>query len=230
MPQVQPFGAETLTAYEVGFKSQWLDRHVRLNVAAFYNKYKGIQLTLLSCPQFGGPGPCALPTNAGDAIVKGAEAEAEVHPFGGMELDGSLSYLKFNYIGSSFNPNQVTGITVGMTTPYTPKWKWSFGAQYAFEVGDKGSLTPRVDVSYQDSVYTNALNGPNNFNPGYTVANARLTWRSATGGWEAALDVTNFTNKLYYLTTFDLSATGGGSVQGQPGMPREWTVSLKKSF
>ena len=230
VPQVQPFGAETLTAYEVGFKSQWLDRHVRLNVAAFYNKYKGIQLTLLSCPQFGGPGPCALPTNAGDAIVKGAEAEAEVHPFGGMELDGSLSYLKFNYIGSSFNPNQVTGITVGMTTPYTPKWKWSFGAQYAFEVGDKGSLTPRVDVSYQDSVYTNALNGPNNFNPGYTVANARLTWRSATGGWEAALDVTNFTNKLYYLTTFDLSATGGGSVQGQPGMPREWTVSLKKSF
>ncbi len=226
--QVQPFGPETLDAYEIGFKSQWLDRKVRLNAAAFYNQYKAIQIALLSCPQFGGPGPCALPVNAGNANVKGAEVEAEVHPVGGLEIDGSASYLDFKYIGSSLNPN--TGVTTGMVTPYNPKFKWSIGAQYEFPVGDKGSLTPRIDAAYQSAIYTNAINGPLNRINGYTTANARLTWRAAEGGWEAAVEVTNLTNKLYYVTTFDLTGAGGGSVAGQPGMPREWAVSVKKSF
>ena len=226
--QVQPFGPETVDAYEVGFKSQWLDRHVQLNAAAFYNKYNDIQLTLLSCPQFGGPGPCALPINGGNADVRGVEAETEIHPFGGLQVDGSVSYLKFGYLASSLNA--ATGILPWMSTPYTPKWKWSAGVQYAFDVMGKGELIPRIDLAYQDSVYSNAVNGPLNQIPQYTVGNARLTWRSATGGWETALEVSNFTNKLYYLTTFDLTGAGGGSVSGEPAMPREWSVSLKKTF
>ena len=226
--QVQPFGPETLTAYEAGFKSQWLDRRLRLNVAAFYNQYKDIQLTLLSCPQFGGPGPCALPINGGDANVKGVEFETELHPVGALELDGSLSYLKFDYVASSLNPS--TGITPGMVTPYNPKWKWSVGAQYPIEVGELGSLTPRIDLTHQSEVFSNAINGPLNRIAPYTVGNARITWRNATGGWEVAAEVTNFTNKLYYITTFDLTGAGGGSVGGQPAMPREWSVSVRKNF
>ena len=227
--QVRSFGPETLTAYEVGIKSQWFDRRVRLNLSAFYNKYKDIQLTLLSCPQFGGPGPCALPVNGGDANVKGVEVETELHPYGGLEIDASGSYLNFHYIGSSINPN--TGIQPWMSTPFNPKWKWSVGAQYAFDVPMlHGTLTPRVDLSHQSFVYSNALNGPLNRIPGYTVGNARLTWRANEGGWEAAFEVTNFTDKLYYLTTFDLTGAGGGSVSGQPAMPREWAVTLRKSF
>ena len=225
--QVLPFGPETLDAYEVGFKSQWLDRRVRLNVSAFYNRYKAIQIALLSCPSVS-PGPCALPVNGGNADVKGAEAEAEIHPVAGLEMDGSVSYLDFAYIASSLAPN--TGILPGMVTPYTPKWKWSFGAQYDFDLGDKGTLTPRIDGSYQSTLYSNALNGPlNQINP-YTLWNAKLTYRPTSGGWETSVGVTNLTNKLYYVTTFDLTGAGGGSVDGQPGMPREWLVTVKKSF
>ena len=225
--QVLPFGPETLDAYEVGFKSQFLDRRVRLNAAAFYNQYKSIQITLLSCPNVS-PGPCALPINGGNADVKGAEAEAEIHPIGGLQLDGSVSYLKFDYIASSLVAN--TGILPGMVTPYTPKWKWSFGAQYAFDLGDKGSLIPRIDGSYQDTIYSNAVNGPLNQIAPYTLWNARVTYRAATGGWETSVGVTNLTNKLYYLTTFDLTGAGGGAVSGQPGVPREWLVSVRKAF
>src|ERR1019366_6433673 len=62
--QVVPFAPETLTAYEIGAKSDFLDRRIRLNVSLFENKFKDIQETLLSCPQFslGIPGfPCAVP-------------------------------------------------------------------------------------------------------------------------------------------------------------------------
>ncbi len=80
LQQVQPFGPETLNAYEVGIKSQWLDRRVRLNLSAFYNQYDAIQVALLSCPQFGGPGPCALPINGGNADVKGRRSRNRSSP------------------------------------------------------------------------------------------------------------------------------------------------------
>ena len=123
-----------------------------------------------------------------------------------------------------------TGITLGMTTPYTPKWKWSIGAQYAFDLGDHGTLTPRIDASYQSSEFTNPINDPAwNQISGYTVMNARLTYRAATGGWSTWLAVTNLTDKLYYLTLFDLHSSAG-YVNGQPAMPREWSITVKKTF
>ncbi len=160
--------------------------------------------------------------------MKGLEAETEIHPFGGLEIDGSASYLNFKYIASSLNPN--TGILPGMATPYTPKWKWSFGAQYDFDLHGKGDLIPRVDGAYQSDLYSNAVNGPLNRIPAYALFNAKLTYRAPTGGWEVSGSLNNFTNKLYYVTTFDLTGAGGGSVAGQPGMPREWLVTLRKTF
>ena len=232
--QVRPFNAETLDAYEIGFKGQFFDRKMRLNGSFFYNKYKDIQLTLLACPQFGGPGPCALPQNAGDANVKGAELETELHPFAGLQIDGSLSYLDFDYTRidpQAGGPSSPTGVQKGMYTPFTAKWKASMGIQYEIPLnGWWGSLTPRFDASYEDAVFTNAVNGPLNRIAPHTIANARLTWRPSSGGWEAALEVSNLTDKLYYIGKFDLTGAGAGTVAGTPAMPREWLVRVKKTF
>jgi iron complex outermembrane receptor protein len=205
---------------------------MRLNLAGFYNEYNNIQLTLTSCPNesFGSAAiPCALPANVGNAHVSGFEAETEIHPIAGAEIDGSVSYLNFKYtqINNSQGP---TGILLGMTTPYTPTWKWSLGAQYMIDMGGWGSLTPRIDVSYQSSEYTNPINDPAwNEIAGYTVANGRLTYRAPKGGWSAWLEVKNLTNQLYYLTLFDLHSSAG-YVNGQPAMPREWSLTVKKTF
>jgi iron complex outermembrane receptor protein len=231
--QVQPFGPETLTAYEIGFKSDLFDRVVRLNAAAFLSKYKDIQLTLLSCPQFGGPGPCALPQNAGDADIKGFEVETTIDPHNGLLLDASLSYLDFKYTSinpQAGGPTSPGGVQIGMVAPYTPEWKWAVGVQYEIGLGNSGSLTPRFDASYQSEMWSNAVNGPNNHIGGYTLANARLTWRNAQKDLEVALEVTNLFDKYYFLTNFDLTGAGAGIVSGQPGHPREWAVSVKKSF
>ena len=233
--QVQPFGPETLTAYEVGLKTTALDRRLRVNVSAFYNQYDNIQLTLLSCPQFSPPipgFPCALPQNAGNADVKGLEGEFEFHPVEHLTIDGSASYIDFKY--TSINPlaggpSSPAGVQINMVAPYTPKVKWSVGAQYEIGMGKWGSLTPRIDASYQDNVFTNAVNGPNNRIAAYTLMNARATWRAGDGKWEAALEITNLTNKLYYTTLFDLSGLAG-YVNGQPGAPREFAFTVKRRF
>jgi iron complex outermembrane receptor protein len=231
--QVQPFGPETLTAYELGFKSDLFGRLVRLNGAAFFSDYKGIQLTLLSCPQFGGPGPCALPQNAGDAEIKGLELETTIDPGNGLLIDAAMSYLDFDYTAinpQAGGPTAPAGVQLGMVPPYTPKWKWAVGIQYEIDLGNSGSITPRADANHQSEIFSNAVNKPSNLIEGYTLANARLTWRNEDEDLEVALSVTNLFDKYYLLTSFDLTGAGAGFVAGQPGRPREWAVSVKKTF
>jgi iron complex outermembrane recepter protein len=82
--QAEAFGPETLTAYEIGAKTDWFNHSLRLNISGFYSKYRDIQVVLLSCPQFSGgiaAIPCAAPVNGGDANIYGAELEAEYSYF-----------------------------------------------------------------------------------------------------------------------------------------------------
>jgi iron complex outermembrane receptor protein len=117
-----------------------------------------------------------------------------------------------------------------MVPPYTPKWKWAAGIQYEVDLGDTGSITPRLDANYQSDIFSNAVNGPNNQIEGYTLANARLTWRNKDEDLEVALSVTNLFDKYYLLTSFDLTGAGAGFVAAQPGRPREWAITVKKEF
>src|SRR5690606_12610777 len=91
--QVLPLGPETLTAYELGFKSDLFDRKVRLNAAAYLSKYRDIQLSLSNCTAQAGVGfgvPCALIVNAGDADIKGFEIETSLRPADGLIIDAAL--------------------------------------------------------------------------------------------------------------------------------------------
>ena len=62
------------------FKSDFADNRIRLNVAAFLNKYEDIILRLNFCAQspMGQQTPCQLPANVGTADVKGLEVETNI--------------------------------------------------------------------------------------------------------------------------------------------------------
>jgi iron complex outermembrane recepter protein len=230
--QAVPFDPEGVKSYEIGVKSDLLDRKLRLNASIFKSDYTDLQLTLTSCPQFGVGLPCAVVANAGDAEMKGAELEVELHPVAGLSIDGSYSYLDFDYTRinpQAGGPTRPTGPQFGMRPTYTPKTKLSLGMQYALEMGDQGSLTPRIDASYQSSVFSSGSNALTNRIGGYTVVNARLTWRAAESQWEASLEGTNITNKYYFLTRFDQFGLTG-TTDGQPGRPRELALTVKRKF
>ena len=228
--QEQSFDPETLTAYELGLKSDWLDRRLRVNGAVFLNKYTDIVLTVNNCPLPGAPAPtpCAMPVNAGEADIKGAELEATVIPVDHLSIDASGSYLHFNYTSISAAA-QAAGITLGMQSPFAPRWKFSAGAQYQWIMGSAGSLTPRIDWSRQTSFHAAAINSPFNHVDGYSLLNGRVTWRDASELWNVSLEVTNLTDKLYYLGIFD-NRGSSRTVMGQPAPPRQWAVSVKRNF
>ena len=148
--QIKSFQPEVLTSYEAGIKTDLFDRALRLNLSGFINKYDDIILTLSACPT----APCLQPNNVGKADVKGFEIETTIRPVENFTIDGALSYLDFQY-------KKITGptaVTLDMVTPYTPKWKWSFGMQYDVPDVMSGTLSARFDGSYQSKIYTEAVN------------------------------------------------------------------------
>jgi iron complex outermembrane recepter protein len=222
VPQVRSFNPETLTAYEVGAKGDFFQRKLRVNLSAFLNKFKDIQITLLACPD----APCALPANAGDADIKGLELEVEARPVDHFSIDGSFSNLDFKYT----RVNPATGVPQGSTAPGTIKTKWSLGMQYEFELAGGASITPRIDHSYQGGFNTNAIPTAGNRVSGYGLTNAQITWKSANEGWQISLIGSNLDDKYYFNSVFDLTTLGGGSNYGFVAPPREWSLQVQKKL
>jgi iron complex outermembrane receptor protein len=228
--QALPFNPEVLYNYEVGLKTDLFNRRLRFDIDAFYGIYRNIQIGVSICP-VANPAeqvPCAALVNGGNAHQKGVEAEFTARPVAGFSIDGSASYLGFHY--TSLNP-AVTTTSLDDPLAGAPKWKWTLGAQYEADLGSYGSLTPRVDATYQSKIYTGfKYNNVPQFIGAYTLVNARLTWQNPKKDLSISLEGTNLTNKYYYVTLFDLRAAGAGLDKAQPGRPREWAVTVKKTF
>lgn len=229
------FDPETLTAYEIGIKTDFLDRAVRLNVSAFLNEYKDIQLPLRSCTfilrQPGNVpdgGPCGVIANAGDARYKGFEAELAITPTAGLNFDGSISYIDAKW--KRLDARLGTSININDRASSAPQWKWSAGIQYKADLGDNGSLTPRFDISHSGSRFGGRAFDGSFFLPSYTLANARLTWRNSGNDFDISLEATNLFKEYYFTARFDAVGAFTGNAYSQIGKPREWAITVKKKF
>ncbi|MDF8334565.1 TonB-dependent receptor [Novosphingobium cyanobacteriorum] len=217
--QIKSFQPETLTTYEGGLKTDLFDRRLRLNVSAFFNKYDNIILTLTRCPA----APCLLPANVGKADVWGLEGETTIRPVDGLTLDGSISYLNFKYKDTG-----TTGVPLTDVTPFTPKWNWSAGVQYDYTM-KAGMISARFDGTYQSSIYTEAFNSPSSLVDGRFLGNVRLSYTSPDKDWQLSAEVQNVFNKYYYNTVENVEASLG-AITANPGLPRTWALTLKRSF
>nr|WP_281500554.1 TonB-dependent receptor [Kordiimonas marina] len=224
--QAQEVKPETLTTYEIGFKSELLDRSLRFNVAAFYNDYKSLQFVLSNCT--GVPGvingiPCLMTTNAGNAESKGVEVEFDYAPTDALKIDGSLSYIDFKMKSLFYD---IDGISLASQAPFSPKWTYSLGAQYKIST-NAGAFIPRLDLTYQSETYAEWINAPGNLLEARTLLNGRITWE-ANEDWSAALEVKNITDKFYYNQSVD--GDGSGPSFATPGLPRTFTFMIKRKF
>jgi iron complex outermembrane receptor protein len=229
--QAVPFQPETLQAYEIGMKSDWFGRRLRLNMAAFINDYDDMIFTNTAPTVVNGVVVSVAngtPVNAGDGRFKGVELELSARPIEGLALDVNASYLDFELRRVGAAGVTIPNITLNNVAPYVTEWKVGAGVQYRFDLGAAGSLTPRFGMAYQSSFYTNIDNNPASLTPGYTVYDARLSWKSADEDWELALVGTNLLDEFYYQNMFRGPAIQG--VTGQPAPPREWSLSVRRNF
>jgi iron complex outermembrane receptor protein len=168
------FRAEELWAYESGVKSQFLDRRVTLNAAAFYYDYKDIQIRQVT--QVGR----TEVQNAASATLQGVEASFAVSITSDLTLGGHVTYLDAAY--DDFCQPISAGAPQGSDPLCQPGFadrtdnrlsrapEWSGGANldYVIPIGSLGELGIHVDYSWEANSY-------------YTPVNETVL---STGGWD----------------------------------------------
>ncbi|WP_313809158.1 TonB-dependent receptor [Sphingobium sp.] len=214
------FGPETLVSYELGLKSEFLDRRVRLNVAAFYNDYKDIQLNVLDPvnPRVNDV------LNAGKAKIPGVEVDLSARVFEGMTLSASYGYVDPKYKKViDFNGNDVTS---GFHFTNAPKNSFTLGADYASPETPIGKFDVNVNYAWQDHFIAIA-NDPRYVVKSNGLLGARIGLSDIPGLDDFKIGIwgRNLTNENYYATYFP-----AGVPSAIFGAPRTYGVDVSVKF
>ena len=93
---VIPFTPEKVTAFEIGSKNQFMDRRITFNIAAFYNKFSGLQVQR-QVPAPNGLTTLSIIENAGKGRSYGVELETLFRATDALTLGFNAVYLNSQY-------------------------------------------------------------------------------------------------------------------------------------
>ena len=207
------FGPEKSYTKEIGFKSEFLNRRARLNVAVFNTEYNSIQLTFQN-------GSSPVTANGGDGRIRGVEAELNLAPTNNWTLDASAGYLDAKY--QSILPG--VPLTGNEKFVNTPKYQAQAGTAYTFETASFGSFTPRIDWTYSSKTYNDEANTEILATPAGSFFNGSLTWRSDSKRYEVQAGVTNIGNRRVVVSGY---TNAEAIYSGVFSRPREWFLTLR---
>ncbi|CAN5477632.1 TonB-dependent receptor [soil metagenome] len=221
--EVTAYEPETLDSYEIGIKADLLDHTLTANLAGFHSIYKNIQLTVNQTP-------LNFVANAASGKIDGLELELIARPARWFKANASLGYLDARYtsIGQGLGPTQVLPITLDSKFVKTPKFTATAGVEASHEFDQGGKLSLRGDLTMYSRIYQDVANTPLITEPGYVLANARLTYALPGDAIQLSAFVTNLTNALYLASG---NASGAfGLAEVSYGRPREWGISASYRF
>jgi iron complex outermembrane receptor protein len=246
--QQTPTTAEKIRAYELGLKTDFFDRRVRANLAAFLNVYNprvttgfGLQCNLYNDPN---PGPiyvglqaCPPTTPIGAAFLAGQGPPSALWFYytsapgkaKGVELEVSatpFSRMEIDASGGFYTySSDVAPTAVGYVDASVreqPRFSGSAGVQYAVPF-TKGSIIGRLDMFYHgyrtDGPENLVQRVPDDIIPGYTLFNARVTYESPDGRWMAALAAENLFDKFYWGQLSSATNIDGTPADVRQGVP-----------
>ncbi|MBE5269408.1 TonB-dependent receptor [Stenotrophomonas sp. B2] len=149
------FGPEEVTAYELGFKTQFWDDRARLNVALFDATiaHKQMDFSLPFDPNSGETRTTMVTTNAlGDGRSRGAELEFNVMPVDNLTLALNYAYTKID-AQTAVDPFGA-GVQVTVQPLLAPKNAGSLAIDYLVPFANFSALKFHVDGNWSDGFYT----------------------------------------------------------------------------
>lgn len=206
------FEPESISAYTVGSKNRFAGNRLQLNLEAFYWRYKDQQVSHTSLDTLGNV--IFATENVGRATFKGFEIEAQYRPLRNTTLSADVQYLDAQYDSFVYNlPNQNGGVSNGTacpnigvpTTVYTvncsgrrppnaPEWTLNFGAEQIVPVGD-AEIVLNARARYQSSTLLGLEFTSVEFQSGYWIADAQVTYKAADERFTIGAFVNNLTNE-----------------------------------
>jgi len=150
------YNADLLENWEAGLKSRWLDSKLQLNITAYHQFWKDMQLELTDPSyQYGEPWQTVI-ANVGDAVVDGMDVDFSVLPAEGWSLGLNTTYLfkaaidKHVAVFDQRDPeNLALDIPKGTRLPLVPDFKLSAWAEYDWHVDALNGSDAYLRVQYQ---------------------------------------------------------------------------------
>ncbi|MBS0374636.1 MAG: TonB-dependent receptor [Proteobacteria bacterium] len=203
-PDAPPtFGPDTTTNYEVGFKSEWLERRLLLNLTVFYIDWRNTQVT--------GVTPLYLTylSNAGAAVSKGAELATRYTPLHGLTLGLNATYTNAYLTVDA----PALGGLAGDPLPSTPKLAGSLTVDYEFPLaaGLRGLLNAAARFEGARNTAFPSDPGVSGNYPLSSYATLDLSAGVLREAWSARLYVRNATNRYAYLFVIPPGGDGAPS-------------------
>ncbi len=224
-----PVDPEKIDSFEIGMKSDLLDRKLRLNLTAFHYKWKNQQL-------FASFGPTNLLLNAGEAKASGIEAEIVARPLPQLTLSAAAGYLDAEYTlydnGPNFIPRPAPGggNTVGAPLNYagnslarTPDFTATTSIRYEIPTSS-GDFSAQLTYYYNNGFAWDSDNRVNE--PSYGLLSAELGWKSPDETYGFRLNASNLTNTKYAISG---QPNSFGDAYA-PGLPRTITATVDFKF
>ena len=134
-PGINPYDADRIDNFELGWKTAWLDRHLHVNGAVYYEKWKKLQYTLAP---IGAVGVVNI-YNSGNADIKGAEFTVAYNT-GGLSLSASGTYTDAKLTTPFCQINAAGNTDCSLAAPAAPK-----GTRLTVQPRFKGTGTARYD-------------------------------------------------------------------------------------
>lgn len=218
------FQPETVKSYEIGLKSQWFNNSLRLNAALFWTDYSDLQLIIRETFN-------PITFNGGTADIYGAEVELTWVPTDRWIVTAAFGYVEAEY--QTLSPevlNNATPINPGNALVNTPEISTAVGVAYTMDIGGWATLTPRLDWSFHDEQFNDAINTPQLFQESYHLLNAAAAMRTNDGKWEGVLSFRNLLDEAYLITGNSAFPTAASYVEQVYARDFEWMLSLKYNF
>jgi iron complex outermembrane receptor protein len=219
----EPFKDETVYSWEAGFKSQFWDNRVQLNVAGYYNQYEDQQVTTF----IPGAGIATFIQNAGNSRIRGYEIDVLTQPIEGLRIYLTHGWVEVDYIEFG-NPDLKDIKAKGI---HVPKRKYAGFVEYTFPtqawgtLSVNGSFVREGPKEWLDNKVQNLTTRSNR----YTRYDAQVRLDDVLGyqGLSLAVVGSNLTDKVYKCCQgIDFGLYQGGGF----GDPREVWVEIGYEF
>jgi iron complex outermembrane recepter protein len=189
------YSSDSVWNYEIGEKSELLDKRLVLNVSAYYERWSNPQIAT-NLAGFG------ITANGGDARIYGVEAELQALLSREWTLGANIGYTNAQFTEAS----PITGYPDGYSVPDIPdvtasvtlRWKHPLTGDLSVVGSLEGDYVgTRTDAPYGETITLLNINTYLLHLPSYELANVRLGL--AGSQWSAMLYVNNITNERALL-------------------------------
>ncbi len=194
---------EIVHSYEVGFKTQWFDRRVTVNVA-FYNEiFSDFQTTLIE------PGTTISTfLNAGEMRTTGVDLSATWRLTPSFTLAANATYDNARYTDFKNAPcytgqvaatgcvNSIQNLS-GHSLADTPKTSTNLTARYEHPIGGHLAGYFQASDAYKSAVNFSSAGDPLNIQGGYSLVNLTAGINTVDGRWGVSVYGNNVLDKHY---------------------------------